>query len=678
MNQITAQQVALDNALVAPENRVQIGKCNMRINPTKTPKEPTYQVVLDSLSLSPPYPAFLITAKIYPRLLNQEFDAPPSDKEIVTFIKELRHKGDIKYVTKVVVDQMHQPWRTFATIINGCLSRKISDFVFQIDNRDAKKQEKMYYPRFTKAIIHHFISNDKSTSMRNRIFMHTVRDDYAESPAYKTYLAFATGAPTPKKARKFKKPTSPSKKKALVVVEEPAEKPVKKPAARRQSAGVQIKDTPVASLDEAQLKKAIKRRKRETNIHQAGGSSEGADLELEFPDEPKGKSIDISEGTGLKPGVPDVSKADSSESEYESWGDSDDDDDHHHQSDDESTEYDDDKSVDLNKTDDEEEDEFVHTLDDYVPTDDENVVDEEYERINKEMYDDVNVELKDLEPANEEKGDEEMTHAENVNPEHEEVSQEVTGDQVKDDAQEKVTAVLATQKTEVPLQSSSISSDYATKFLNFDNIPSEATTSTTVVPDSKTLSAIHLRVSDLEKEVKELKNVDHSSALRATIKYEVLATVKEYLGTSLDDALYKVLQRHTADLSKEPSVLADVVEVLQQQPKPQKSVADIYKIKMEHAKRALFKTMTASNTFNKHPKHKSLYHVIMESILADEDAMDKGVVDIQKKRKPDDADKDEDPLAGPDQGLKRRKMGKDTEQSKKAKSPRTSKGTTKS
>ncbi|GJW36468.1 hypothetical protein Tco_0059388 [Tanacetum coccineum] len=48
------------------------------------------------------------------------------------------------------------------------------------------------------------------------------------------------------------------------------------------------------------------------------------------------------------------------------------------------------------------------------------------------------------------------------------------------------------------------------------------------------------------------------------------------------------------------------------------------------------------------PKHKGSNHALMESILADEDAMDKGVADIQKKRKPDDADRDEDPPAGPD------------------------------
>ncbi|GKC96540.1 hypothetical protein Tco_1161982, partial [Tanacetum coccineum] len=110
------------------------------------------------------------------------------------------------------------------------------DFTFQIENRDTKKQEKMYYPRFTKAIIHHFNSKDKLISIRNRQFMHTAEDDgimgpmrfvskandyqvygallpkgmtnqeMRNSPAYKTYLVFATGAASPKKARKLKKP----------------------------------------------------------------------------------------------------------------------------------------------------------------------------------------------------------------------------------------------------------------------------------------------------------------------------------------------------------------------------------------------------------------------------------------------------------------------------------------
>ncbi|GKC01994.1 hypothetical protein Tco_0993604 [Tanacetum coccineum] len=675
MTSTAAQQVALDNALVGPENRVQIGKCNMRIDPIKTPKEPTYQVVLDSLVLFTLYPAFLITAEvpeiymhqfwhtitkiknsssykfkldkkkctidvevfrdilqICPRLPNQEFDAPPSDEEIVTFIKELGHKVDIKSVTEVVVDQMHQPWRTFATIISRRLSRKTSGL-------------------------------DKIRLSRAQILW---------------------GAATPKKARKFKKPSSLSKKKALVAVEkkfkkpasplkkkdlvaakEPGEKPMKKPAARRQSAGVQIRDTPgmsvskkkaptmaerskgiellseATSLEEAQLKRAIKRSKRETNIHQPSGSSEGADLESEVCDELKGKSIDTSKGTGLKPGVPDLSRADSFKSEYESWGDSDDDDDQ--QSGDESTEFDDDKSADLNKTDDEVEDEFIHTPDNYVPTDDENVDDKEYE-----VYDDVNVELKDTELADEEKGDEEMSHAKRVDVEHEEVSQAVAGDEVNDDAHAIVMVALATQKTEVPLQRSSISSDYATKFLNFDNIPP---------CETKIISMMDIKV-------------EHEDL---SIQTSPLLTVPVmYIGTNMDDTVHKVIQWHTAKLIKEHSIPADVVEY------SIKSSDKAAALKEFDQKRTLLETMTKTKSFNKNAKHMALYHALMESILEDEDAMDKGVAEKSKKRNPDDANRDEGPHAGSNQGLKRKKTSKETEPSKKAKSTGTSKGTTKS
>ncbi|GKF74653.1 hypothetical protein Tco_0220985, partial [Tanacetum coccineum] len=56
----------------------------------------------------------------------QNFDEPPTDEVIVSFFKELGHTGEIKSITDVVVNQMHQPWRTFATIINRSLSGKTS------------------------------------------------------------------------------------------------------------------------------------------------------------------------------------------------------------------------------------------------------------------------------------------------------------------------------------------------------------------------------------------------------------------------------------------------------------------------------------------------------------------------------------------------------------------------
>ncbi|GJT02083.1 hypothetical protein Tco_0823252 [Tanacetum coccineum] len=113
------------------------------------------------------------------------------------------------------------------------------DFTYQIDNKAHKMEDKMYYPRFTKVIIHHFLTKDKTISKRNKIGMHTSRDDYLintlrfvsskeesqiyrarlpnsmtnpemrETKAYKTYLGYATGVTPPKKARKFKKLASP-------------------------------------------------------------------------------------------------------------------------------------------------------------------------------------------------------------------------------------------------------------------------------------------------------------------------------------------------------------------------------------------------------------------------------------------------------------------------------------
>ncbi|GJS85117.1 hypothetical protein Tco_0751658 [Tanacetum coccineum] len=164
MNPVVAQQIALDNALVAPEDR------------------------------------------ICPRLPKQKFVEPPSHEEIVSFIKGIGYKGDVESVTDVVTDHMYQPWRNFTAIINRCLSEKATcldnirlsraqilwevfykknvdfveliweDFMFQIDNREssAKRKENMPYPRFTKAIIQHFISKDKSISMRNKMFMHSM------------------------------------------------------------------------------------------------------------------------------------------------------------------------------------------------------------------------------------------------------------------------------------------------------------------------------------------------------------------------------------------------------------------------------------------------------------------------------------------------------------------------
>ncbi|GJR18374.1 hypothetical protein Tco_0966901 [Tanacetum coccineum] len=54
----------------------------------------------------------------------------------------------------------------------------------------------------------------------------------------------------------------------------------------------------------------------------------------------------------------------------------------------------------------------------------------------------------------------------------------------------------------------------------------------------------------MEQEMSEVKKTDHSAAVLALIKSHVPIVVDKYLGTKLDDALLRVLERHTADLIK--------------------------------------------------------------------------------------------------------------------------------
>ncbi|GJT28221.1 hypothetical protein Tco_0908496 [Tanacetum coccineum] len=62
MESSIVDQIALDDALVAPADRLKIGKCNLRLSSDVTSKEATLQVVYDVLKLTPFYKAFIVTA----------------------------------------------------------------------------------------------------------------------------------------------------------------------------------------------------------------------------------------------------------------------------------------------------------------------------------------------------------------------------------------------------------------------------------------------------------------------------------------------------------------------------------------------------------------------------------------------------------------------------------------
>ncbi|GJY30185.1 hypothetical protein Tco_0413680 [Tanacetum coccineum] len=277
MDTTQAQQKALDDALVSPDNRLNIRNCNLLLNSTLKSKEPILQVVLDALKLTPFFKAFEITADIFAKLLGQKFEDPTFKEEILSFVRDLGHTGKIKVLTDVDVNHMHQPWISFATVINKCLSQKTTaleslrlsraqilwgmyhnkhidyvyllweDLVYQVDNKNSKKNNDMYYLRFTKVTVDYFMTKDPSSPRRNKMFWHTAKDDsmfttirviskyqdtqiygailhqnltnqdMIKSEAYKTYYANATGEKTPKPKYMKKKADSNTTPKKMII-----------------------------------------------------------------------------------------------------------------------------------------------------------------------------------------------------------------------------------------------------------------------------------------------------------------------------------------------------------------------------------------------------------------------------------------------------------------------------
>ncbi|GJY84480.1 hypothetical protein Tco_0497856 [Tanacetum coccineum] len=407
-----ADQIALDDALVAPADRLKIGKCNLRLSSDVTSKEATLQVIYDVLKLTPFYKAFQVTAdapeiyidilQIFPKVGNKKFEEPPLEKEILAFLASLGHSGDIRKITDVNVNKLHQPWRSFAAIINKCLSGKPSydslrlsqaqilwgmynkknvdyayllweDFIFQIENKNTKKGNAMYYPRFTKLVVNFVMDKDPSIPRRNKVNWHYARDDpmfttinvisrnedtqlygtilpvaltnedIRNSESYKEYYAIASGTIPPKtKGSKKKADTDTITKQKPPTV--PKEVKEKKSGQGKQKAK-QLETISEAMMTEAeQLKIIIKRSRKETHSSHASGS--GAD-----------------EGTGVTPGVPDAPDYDSEDDI--SWKSSDDDQDDEKAQDDE-----DEAKNDVNENTQDDQDDDVHDDDENAQDDD--------------------------------------------------------------------------------------------------------------------------------------------------------------------------------------------------------------------------------------------------------------------------------------------------------------------
>nr|GFA46884.1 hypothetical protein [Tanacetum cinerariifolium] len=378
------QQVALDEALVPSTQRLRIGRSNFRLPSDIQSKEATLQVVYDVLHNSPFFRAFLVmadvpeiymqefwaTAKLHynsirfkmdtkksildleafremlhisPRIPSQSFAELPTEEEILVFLSDQQ------------VPDWQELWhRQFQTISSTNSMRILSqknvdfayliweDFVYQVEHKNQKRSNEMYYPRFTKVIIDYFMTRKPSISRQNRINWHYVRDDVLfttikvvsrpqttqqygvilpielttddirNNKAYKEYYACATGEAAPKSKASAKKKKGDSASSTTPPTPTPTTTAVSAPRLSATAKGKQLarattptEPTDVERTESEQLKIVIKRSRQETHISQQRGS--GTD-----------------EGTGSRPRVPDV-PPDDLEEEL-SWNSSDDED----------------------------------------------------------------------------------------------------------------------------------------------------------------------------------------------------------------------------------------------------------------------------------------------------------------------------------------------------------------
>ncbi|GJX74619.1 hypothetical protein Tco_0313214 [Tanacetum coccineum] len=206
-----ADQIALDDALVAPADRLKIGKCNLRLSSDVTSKEATLQVVYDVLKLTPFYKAFQVTAdapeiymqefwasayvhnrsvrfkmnnkkhilgldqfrdilQICPKVGNKKFEEPPLDKEILAFLASLGYSGEIRKITD-------SSFFSSSNLVGVYNKKKVDyayllweDFTYQIEKKNTKKGNAMYYPCFTKLIVNFVMAKDPSIPRRNKKF----------------------------------------------------------------------------------------------------------------------------------------------------------------------------------------------------------------------------------------------------------------------------------------------------------------------------------------------------------------------------------------------------------------------------------------------------------------------------------------------------------------------------
>ncbi|GKB07644.1 hypothetical protein Tco_0835928, partial [Tanacetum coccineum] len=441
------------------------------------------------------------------------------------------------------------------------------------------------------------------------------------------------------------------------------------PARRRPLGCSTLTPEEKLAADTMQTLKESKKSSKSQSL--TGGSSEGTGVSLGVLDESTVIPTTSSKGTSTKPGVPDEKKDEVKK----------DDDD-----------IDDDKSINLKKTNDEEtDDEFVHGEEQVNDDEDEEMSDAEVRDSEKSDEEIIDAAKADAQKAEEVKNDIKKVE---LPPSGSSLSVSsgfgnhslpfydtfLIGT-VKDTTGGEINSLLDVQiQQEIPhIQSPSVLNVHVSVIFELSVLtpipktPLVALATTLLPPPSVStippiplqpttliltppittkappvtinpypLYAVIQRVSVLEKEVHELKEADNAITLRALLKSEIPTTIKAYLGSSLGDALQKVLQKHTEELIQKYPQQVDYKEIIN----------DSLQVNLINEVNNQLPQLL--------PKAEFLF-----LLLCLDDAIARGQADPEKVLRK--RDRDDKASVGPDQGKKtKRSKTKESEPSKKS------------
>nr|GEZ03039.1 hypothetical protein [Tanacetum cinerariifolium] len=532
--------------------------------------------------------------KICPCVQGQDFDALFTDEEIVSFLRELRHTREINSLNDVVVDHMHQPWRTFVALINKCLSKK----TIGLDKLRLSREQILWELHLLR----------KHKSLRNQPLLNSLVSQFQ--------LAHT------EKSKRVKRPAKKSTETpARGVIRETLEMPLTKKKEKvdvTRGKGIELLSQ-VALTEDAQFEEIQKKSMRDFHMTHPSGSGT---VTKTAPSVVKIKPSATSKRTSVKPGVPDVAKEESSKSEAESWGNDEDDSNNEQVS-----------KSDKSKENEEDDDEDKTKIFDKAEGDE----DEEIDYTTSQLYDDVDIRLNEPVDTDKRFDQEEGIDAAKTNVQQGNENPEIS--QVIKDAH--VTLFAVPHKTKVPVTSSSHSSDLAAKFLNFLDIPHTYAEIVSLLDVH-----VHHEVPNEHLDARLGATKDEfmnflSASITARITEQVKNQLPQILPKEVSNFAPLVIQSMFTE-SLEQAVLAKESSQLQSFYEATTMLTEF------ELKKILINKIDKSESYLAAPEHRECYEGLKKSYDLDKTFFSTYGKVYSLKRSRKDKDKDEDPSAGSD------------------------------